>query len=172
MWSGTTPGRGAAVLMLSESGRNKRRILLAAPGTDRLLRGQEQRVGAYVSDAYVIRNRKKLRSRELLDAIRALDVTTDEQTRKELLDKIQAEYAERNGGTILGLFSKCYLGEPFVDHRLSIAETILEHYQRNDIVPEPFSSARILAQSSMYIYIEIYSDGSIVPIRSDGSGVI
>lgn len=159
-------------MTISGFGQNKRRVLGA--GAEVFKGGQlgNQPVDSYVSQAYVVGNRKKPRSKALLQAIQALDTTTDTAATRDLLDQIAAEYAERNGGLILGLFSKCHLGPPFVDHRLSLGETILEHYRRDDLVPDPFSKARNLAQSAMYIYIEIYSDGEIVPVRPDGTCVI
>jgi len=159
-------------MTISGFGQNKRRVLGA--GTDVFNVGQvdQQGIAPYVSEAYVIGNRKKPRSKALLEAIQSLDTTTDAAARSELLNQIAADYAERNGGLLLGLFAKCHLGPPFVDHRLSLGEAILEHYRREDLVPEPFSGARSLAQSAMYIYIEIYSDGKIVPVRPDGTCVI
>lgn len=159
-------------MTISGFGQNKRRVV--GVGSDVLKAEQigQQRVGAYVSEAYVIGNRKAPRSKALLQAVQSLDTTTDAVARKKLLDQIAAEYAERNGGVILGLFGKCYLGHPFVDHRLSMDGCILEHYRRDDLVPEPYSQARSLAQSAMYIYIEVYSDGEIVPVRPDGTCVI
>jgi hypothetical protein len=159
-------------MTVSGFGQNKRRVLGA--GAEVFKAGQlgEQRLDSYVSQAYVIGNRKKPRSKALLQAIQSLDTTTDPSTIRDLLDQIAADYAERNGGLILGLFSKCHLGPPFVDHRLSLGEVILEHYRREDLVPDPFSNARSLAQSAMYLYIEIYSDGQIVPVRPDGTCVI
>lgn len=153
-------------------GQNKRRVLGAGMNVFNVGGKDQQRMAPYVSEAYVIGNRKKPRSKALLAAIQALDTTTDAAARSEILNQIAADYAERNGGLLLGLFSRCHLGPPFVDHRLSLSETILEHYRREDLVPEPFSGARSLAQSAMYIYIEVYSDGKIVPVRPDGTCVI
>lgn len=159
-------------MTISGFGQNKRRVLGAGAQAFKVGQLGQQGVDAYISQAYVIGNRKKPRSKALLQAIQSLDTSTDTAVSRDLVDQIAAEYAERNGGLILGLFSKCHLGPPFVDHRLSLGETILEHYRRDDLVPEPFSKARNLAQSGMYSYIEVYSDGEIVPVRPDGTCVI
>jgi len=95
------------------------------------------------------------------DRLKQVSNFTDEQ--------IEAAYAERMGGVLLGLFARCYLGAPYVDHRLTIVGRILEHYTAGDEVPAPFDGARGLARSSVYSYIEIYSDGEIVPVTADGT---
>lgn len=119
--------------------------------------------------AFEKRNRLEKRSVELIEAVRALDTATDAAYRQELIEWIKNAYAERMGGALFAIFSKCYLGEPYVDHHLSIAGEIMEHYQRSDTIPAIFSQARALAKSSAYAYIEIYSDGQIVPVARDGS---
>ena len=116
------------------------------------------------------RDQRRLpRSAELVQAVRNLDMTQDAAYRAELIDWIEAAYAERMGGVLLGLFARCYLGAPYVDHRLTIVGRILEHYSAGDEVPAPFDGARGLARSSVYSYIEIYSDGEIVPVTADGT---
>ena len=72
-------------------------------------------------------------------------------------------------GLLLGLFARCHLGPPYVDHRLTVVGHILEHYRPTDIVPPPFDAARTLAQSPVYEYVEVYSDGDIIPVLADGS---
>ena len=113
--------------------------------------------------------RRRPRSAELVQAVLNLDMTQDAAYRAELIDWIEAAYAERMGGVLLGLFARCYLGAPYVDHRLTIVGRILEHYSAGDEVPTPFDGARVLARSSAYAYIEIYSDGEVVPIAADGT---
>ena len=90
------------------------------------------------------------------------------QARREV-GEVLGTLAERMGGVLLGLFARCYLGAPYVDHRLTIVGRILEHYSAGDEVPAPFDGARGLARSSVYSYIEIYSDGEVVPIAADGT---
>jgi len=89
--------------------------------------------------------------------------------RAELTEWIDNAYTERMGGVLLGLFARCHLGPPYVDHRLTVVGHILEHYRPTDIVPPPFDAARTLAQSPVYEYVEVYSDGDIIPVLADGS---
>ena len=115
------------------------------------------------------RRRREPRSGELLQAVRNLDLTQDVAYRAELATWIEDAYTERMGGVLLGLFARCHLGPPYVDHRLTVVGHILEHYRPTDIVPPPFDAARTLAQSPVYEYVEVYSDGDIIPVLADGS---
>ena len=115
------------------------------------------------------RRRREPRSGELLQAVRNLDLTQDAAYRAELTEWIDNAYTERMGGVLLGLFARCHLGPPYVDHRLTVVGHILEHYRPTDIVPPPFDAARTLVQSPVYEYVEVYSDGDIIPVLADGS---
>ena len=123
-------------------------------------------------DDYTRSKRNQRRSQEILDAIAQIDVTNDPTARQQTHDWIREVYDNRQGGELLGLFSRCYLGAPFVDHRLSITGGIMEHYKADDPVPPGFGPARPLARSSAYLFIEIYTDGQVVPIRNDGSSAL
>ncbi len=72
----------------------------------------------------------------------------------------------------MGLFAKCYLGHPYVDHRLSLDGAIAEHYAAGDTVPPAFAPCRGLARSAAYAYIEVYGDGQVIPIRTNGNAAI
>ncbi|HEV2638112.1 MAG TPA: hypothetical protein VGX23_23385 [Actinocrinis sp.] len=115
---------------------------------------------------------RKARTQVLADTVARLDAAVDEQTRRQLAEWIAGHYAVEYGGAIpLGFLATCYLGPPYVDHRLSLLETIVEHYGPSDPVPEPFAQARSLVRSGAYRYVEIYSDGQLVPVLKDGSVV-
>jgi hypothetical protein len=115
--------------------------------------------------------RMQLRSQELLQTLSKVDVQVDQVAQANVMQWIHEEYDQRYGGMLLGLFSKCYLGPPFVDHKLDMLGSILEHYSPNDDPGYPYSKARGLARSGSYAFIEIYSDGQIVPILPDGTAV-
>ena len=119
-----------------------------------------------------LRKRTLRRSAELMRAITQVDVTTDPAARNELLKWINDVYEDRGGGVLLGLFSHCYLGHPFIDHRLDLGGRILTHFTAADAVPPGFEAARPLARSTAYSFIEVYGDGQVVPIRQDGSSAI
>jgi hypothetical protein len=67
----------------------------------------------------------------------------------------------------VGLVSKCFLGEPYEVHMLSLAGQILEHFVAAQPMPQPFEGARSMAEHSAYVVIEVYSD-RFVCIRTDG----
>jgi hypothetical protein len=113
--------------------------------------------------------RKVRRSQDLIEAVRQVDVQTDPAMKAAIIDWVNAEYEKRGGGKLIGLFSKCYLGHPYCDHRMDLAGTIVEHYQIGEEVPPAYASARPLAASNAYAYIEIYGDGEVIPVRFDGT---
>lgn len=117
------------------------------------------------------RTRSRRRPAELLDAIQQLDVTTDDAARRELL-KFVGELYEQFGGTPLGLFAKCWLGAPYLDHIVSLGGSIVRHFKETETVPEAYAPARPLARNSAYRFIEVHSDGSVIPIRTNGTPVI
>lgn len=146
------------------------------PGTDQQAR-VEQHTGTRPADLAagrtVDRNRRAVRSKELVEAVQRLDTTTDSATAHAIMQWINDEYESRQGGTLVGLFSRCYLGSPYVDHRMDLTGGhILEHYTREDTPPPAFHPARPFARSDAYIFVEVYDDGTVVPIRPDGRPVI
>lgn len=128
--------------------------------------GGQQRT---VTSQYERSRRRARRPPEIMQAVRNLDVCQDTSYRAELMAWIQQAYAERMGGVLVGLFGRCYLGHPYVDHCMSLAGNILEHYTPSDQIDPLYREARTLARSPSYEYIEVYSDGELVPVREDGS---
>lgn len=121
----------------------------------------------------VDRNRRVVRDEELRAAVQRLDTTTSPGMVEALMRWIEDEYERRQGGKLIGLFGRCYLGPPYVDHRLDLGGGfILEHFTRGQDPPPPFRGARPLARSNAYVYVEVYDDGALVPIRTDGRPVI
>lgn len=116
-----------------------------------------------------LRNRETARSQQILEAVRHLDMTHDDAYRQELINWLQQAYNERMGGILVGIFGRCYLGSPYIDHRMSITGQIIEHYTHEQTPPEPYARARPLVLSGKYEFVEIYSDGQVIPIRSDGT---
>lgn len=117
---------------------------------------------------HVVRARRMPRSRDVIQAVLDIDVATDPMTRKQLTDWLKETYDLRGGGQLIGLFAKCHLGHPYVDHRLALVGEILDHYAPSDTVPEPYAKARAFARNDAYLYIEIYADGAVIPVRPNG----
>lgn len=119
------------------------------------------------------RDLRRPRSAELLAAVRKLDSGLDEQACHALAEQISGLYAKDfAGGVPIGLLATCYLGAPYVDHRLNLVELIVEHYSPTSSVPDPYAAARPLVRSGAYAYVEVYSDGLVVPVLPDGSPVV
>lgn len=133
---------------------------------------QANAVTQSAADSLMMRKRNVRRSADLVRAITQVDVTTDPAAQRELMEWIEGAYADRGGGVLIGLFSHCYLGHPYVDHRLDISGRIITHFTASDTVPPGFDLARPLARSTAYAFIEVYGDGQVVPVRNDGTSAI
>jgi hypothetical protein len=113
--------------------------------------------------------RLQSRSRHLVETVRAIDAQLDPTALNGFLRWIHQTYDLADIGDLLGLFSRCYLGPPFIDHRLDLGQQILEHYKPQDTVPLGYGGARRLAVDPSYEYIEVYRDGTLVPVHPDGT---
>lgn len=120
----------------------------------------------------VTKNRKRRRSAELVAAVQKLDTATDPESRRELSDWVRSLYEAQDLADPVALFSRCYLGQPYLDHVMTLEGSILTHFTRSDEIPAEYESARALARSDAYAFIEIYDDGTVVPIRDSGDPVI
>lgn len=105
----------------------------------------------------------------LFEAVHRLDTQIDEASRRQLAAWITDQYATDYGDIPLGFLARCYLGAPYVDHRLDLLQSIAEHFTPDSTVPAPFDRARTLARSASYEFVEVYASGTLVPVRTDGS---
>ncbi|MEU8316214.1 hypothetical protein [Micromonospora sp. NPDC048887] len=117
------------------------------------------------------RDTRKRRHAGLFEAVRRLDGHLDAGARAELAKWVRDEYEREFGDVPLGFVATCYLGPPYVDHRLDLFHSIVEHYAPGDVMPEPFAQARMLARTGAYAYIEVYAGGTLHPVLPDGSVV-
>lgn len=118
---------------------------------------------------FELQNRRKIRSQEIMQAVHNIDHTQDDAYRVQLIQWLEQAYADQMGGVLVGLFSRCYLGAPYIDHRLSLAGNIIEHYCHDQTPPPPYDRARPFIRSGAYEFVEIYSDGEVVPISPNGT---
>lgn len=128
-----------------------------------------KQTGTKQQDRLTAASRRFRRPAELSDLIRKLDLYTDETGLRAAVDWIKQQYTVHDLDMMVGTFSRCYLGRPYVDHRMTIMGSILEHYSPQDPVPRPYDAARSLAANPSYDYIEVYADGRLVPILMDGT---
>lgn len=150
----------------------------SSPGAGRRLVGnlggaQQQRTGAGAPGAGRVRaGLYRPRSTELLDAMRRrIDAGLDDQACRALADWVREQYTASYGEVPLGFVSICHLGPPYVDHILNVFGVITRHFAPAEPMPEPFSGARMLARSGGYAFVEVFSDGLILPVLEDGTVV-
>lgn len=107
----------------------------------------------------------------IFEAVHRLDAGLDAATRSELAGWIRAEYESQFDDVPLGMFARCHLGPPYVDHRLDLWQSIIEHYAPADAVPEPFAQARMLVRTGAYDFVEVWASGELRPVLADGTVV-
>lgn len=107
----------------------------------------------------------------IFEAIHRIDAHLDDAVRAELAHWIRNEYENEFGDVPLGFVARCHLGPPFVDHRLDLMHSILDHYAPSDPMPQPYAQARTLVRTGAYAFIEIYASGQFRPVLADGSVV-
>ena len=117
------------------------------------------------------RRLRKPRHAGLFEAVHRCDAGLDAATRAQLAGWIRAEYESEFGDVPVGMFALCHLGPPYIDHRLDLWQSIVEHYAPADVVPEPFAQARMLVRTGAYEFVEVYASGELRPVLKDGSVV-
>lgn len=118
-----------------------------------------------------LRDRRKPRQAGLFAAMHRLDMALDPAARAELTRWVRDEYDTQFGDVPLGFVAVCHLGPPYVDHRLDLFRSIVDHFGPADAMPEPFARARMLVRTGAYEYVEVYASGELQAVRPDGSVV-
>lgn len=113
----------------------------------------------------------KARHAGIFEAVRRLDATVDAAERRALAEWVQQEYEREYGDAPLGFVAACFLGPPYVDHRLSLAHSIVDHFAPSDPMPAPFQDHRMLVRTGVYEFVEVYASGAGIPVRADGTPV-
>ena len=117
------------------------------------------------------RHRSRRRTGELVAAIAKFDAATDPETRRQLAEFVRSIYEEEDLGQPVALFSTCYLGHPYLDHVMSLDGEILTHFKCSEHLTPDLEPARSLARSGAYAFIELYDNGSMIPVRETGQPV-
>lgn len=122
------------------------------------------------------RRLRQKRSGAYVEAMCQLDATgavCDRSKLNELLASIQSEFPELKPFQFpIGIISKCYLGQPYEVHTLSIALDIVEHYKRGEALPDGMEKGRSLAIHPGYAFIEIYTDSMCAVDKSGNVSMI
>lgn len=105
---------------------------------------------------------RKTRSKKYIDAMSKLDAgghVHNQSKVNEIIDAIRSEFPEVEiNGILLGVVSKCYLGNPYEVHTLDMTDEIVEHYKCGQVLPCGMEKARSIALSDRYEFIEVYVD--------------
>lgn len=103
---------------------------------------------------------RKKRSKKYMSVLQSLDAGGHTHNQKEvekIIHTIQEEFPEVNlEGTLLGIVSKCYLGNPYEVHCLDFKGDIIEHYKKGQSLPNGLEKARGIAQFGNYAFVEVY----------------
>lgn len=145
--------------------RPRRRLdpLSTTPARQESARQQATPVGA--------RARRRPRHAGLFAAVHRLDTTLDQAAREELARWVRDQYENEYGDVPLGFVAECHLGPPYVDHRLDLFHSILDHFAPAEPMPEPFAQARMLVRTGRYAFVEVYASGALRPVLPDGTVV-
>ncbi len=105
---------------------------------------------------------RKPRSKKYMDIMRSLDAGGHVHNRKQtedIINAIREEFPEVEiGGVLLGIVSKCYLGDDYEVHSLDAAGGIIEHFRQGQQMPGGMEKARSIAMRGGYEFIEVYVD--------------
>lgn len=105
---------------------------------------------------------RKPRSKKYMDIICSLDVGGHVHNRKQtenIMNAIRAEFPEVEiSGVLLGVVSKCYLGDDYEVHSLDYAGGIIEHFRQGQQMSGGMEKARSIVIRGGYEFIEVYVD--------------
>ena len=105
---------------------------------------------------------RKSRSKEYMEAMKKLDAgghAHNQNEVNEIIETLENEFPEIElKGILKGIVAKCYLGDSYEVHTLSITGYIIQHYKRGEGLPGRLEQARSLAARGCYAFIEVYDD--------------
>lgn len=115
---------------------------------------------------------RQKRSKEYMDSISKLDLGGSNQCNKQFDDcvsSIKKEFSDIPSlHQLVGILSKCYLGENYEVHSLDLIGNIVTHYRSSDNIPGLLERARGLANHEEYQFVEVYTD-MLCAVKKDGS---
>lgn len=138
-----------------------------------------QRRGQEIDAEKLALRLRKPRSKAYCQAMQKLDAGGAHLS-PQFIDEIQKIITEEFPdisirGTLIGIVSRCYLGNPYEVHTLDMTGGILHHYQHGEALPEMMEKARGLALHGNYAFVEVYenacravsADGSVAVIQDE-----
>ena len=119
---------------------------------------------------------RRKRSQEYINKIKKLDMlghNVSQAQIDEIINAIKNELPEISIDELpIGIVAKCYLGEPYEVHTLSLfGKSIIRHYKLSEGLPAELEKARTLANNENYEFIEVYHT-KLIAVKEDGSTAI
>ena len=119
---------------------------------------------------------RRKRSQGYVKTLKKLDITghnISQDEINEIINAIKNELPELSIDEFpIGIVAKCYLGEPYEVHTLSmLGEYIVKHYKVGESLPDGMEKARNLANNEKYDFVEVYQN-KIIAVKEDGSTAI
>lgn len=119
---------------------------------------------------------RRKRSQQYIDILKGFDILGHNITQDKInsiINAIKMELPELSVNDLpIGIVAKCYLGEPYEVHTLSlIGGMIIEHYKQGQALSEDLEKARTLANNENYAFIEVYKT-KLIAIKEDGTASI
>ena len=116
---------------------------------------------------------RRKRSQEYIEKIKKIDIAGHNISQTEISEIINTIKNELPEITIdefpIGIVAKCYLGEPYEVHTLSmLGKFIIKHFKSGEILPDGMEKARNLANNENYEFVEVYPD-KLIAVKTDGS---
>lgn len=116
---------------------------------------------------------RRKRSSKYLEIIKDLDIAGHNITQDkidEIINAIKNELPEISIDELpIGIVAKCYLGEPYEVHTLSlIGKFIVHHYKKGESLDPDLEKARTLANNKNYAFVEVYKN-KLIAVKEDGS---
>jgi hypothetical protein len=105
---------------------------------------------------------RKPRSPRFMDTMRKLDIGGHVQNKAQtddIINALRAEFPEIEiEDILLGVVSKCYLGDNYEVHSYNALGGIVKHYHSGEAMPGGLEKARSLAAGGHYEFVEVYTD--------------
>lgn len=119
---------------------------------------------------------RRRRSQGYINKLKKLDIADHKISKEkinEIINAVKNELPEISVDELpIGIVAKCYLGEPYEVHTLSlVGETIIKHYKNYEPLPEILEKARKIANNEKYEFVEVYHSKMIV-VKEDGTTAI
>ncbi len=116
---------------------------------------------------------RRKRSSKYLDTIKSFDIAGHNIAQdkiEEIINAIKSEIPEISIDELpIGIVAKCYLGEPYEIHTLSLlGKSIIHHYKKGEALEPDLEKARTLANNKNYAFVEVYKN-KLIAVKEDGS---